>query len=235
MAEIAAVAEHIASLTAASSAFQVRPDLPDEPGAGAGNPLIPLVEEDRAGDAAEVFAEIREWARASLGVDRVPAVWRALARHQGLLEATWRKDRLVLSAGAVDELTKGCVALAVAQFRQSSYWIAALRLLQHHRPWHAPRGTVCGDNGCRCRSGRAVRGLRPRRPASRDAAVTLRSGPHTRRLAARACLRRRQLVADGGDTPAARVSRDENRGPVAARRAVLLLRGSPVPRAVPTL
>jgi hypothetical protein len=40
------------------------------------------------------------------------------------LEATWRKDRLVFRAGAVDDLVKLCVALAVAQFRGSAYWIA---------------------------------------------------------------------------------------------------------------
>ena len=38
------------------------------------------------------LAEIREWARQSLGVDRAPAVWRALAHHPRLLEATWRKS-----------------------------------------------------------------------------------------------------------------------------------------------
>lgn len=124
VAEIAAVAEHVASLTAATSAFQLLPDVPSEPSGDASAPLIPLVAEGSPGEAADVFREIRGWAREALGVDRVPAAWRALANHQGLLEATWRKDRLILSAGVVDELIKGCAALAVAQFRQSPYWIA---------------------------------------------------------------------------------------------------------------
>ena len=49
-----------------------------------------------------------------------------MAHQPRLLEATWRKDRLVLGAGALDELVKGCAALAVAQLRQSPYWIAYL-------------------------------------------------------------------------------------------------------------
>ena len=32
----------------------------------------------------------------------------------------------MLGAGTLDELVKGCAALAVAQFRQSPYWIAYL-------------------------------------------------------------------------------------------------------------
>jgi hypothetical protein len=49
-----------------------------------------------------------------------------LAHDPRLLDTTWRKDRLVLGAGVLDELIKGCAALAVAEFRQSDYWIAYL-------------------------------------------------------------------------------------------------------------
>jgi hypothetical protein len=124
VAELAAVAEHVASLTAASAAFQLQPDVPTETRTSA--PLIPLVDDSSSGPTAEILAEIRGWARTALGVERVPAIWRALANHPRLLEATWRKDRLILDAGALDPLVKGCAALAVAQFRQSSYWIAYL-------------------------------------------------------------------------------------------------------------
>jgi len=92
--------------------------------------------------AAATLAEIREWSRQALGVDRVPAVWRALAHQPRLLDATWRKDRLVLSAGALDELVKGCAALAVAQFRQSAYWIAYLTQFLRTRCGLADRGVV---------------------------------------------------------------------------------------------
>jgi hypothetical protein len=142
VAEVAAVAEHVASLTAAAAAFQLRPDIPSQAGDGANSGLVPLLDEQSAGDAAATLAEIRDWARQALGVDRVPAVWRALAHHPRLLEATWRKDRLVLSAGALDELVKGCAALAVAQFRQSAYWITYLTQFLRTRCSLGDRGVV---------------------------------------------------------------------------------------------
>ena len=125
VAEIAAVAEHVASLTAGAAAFQLQPDVPLA-GSGDRPPLIALLDEASAGEAAGTLARIRDWSKHALGVDHVPAVWRALARDPHLLEATWRKDQLIMSAGALDELVKGCAALAVAQFRQSSYWTAYL-------------------------------------------------------------------------------------------------------------
>src|SRR6266571_3808829 len=117
VAEIAAIAEHIASLTAAAAAFQLQPDGREQ------CPTVPLLDEETSLGAADVLAEIRTWSAHALGVDEVPAVWRAMAHHPKMLEATWRKDRLVLGAGVLDELAKGCAALAVAQFRQSDYWI----------------------------------------------------------------------------------------------------------------
>lgn len=142
VAEVAAIAEHVASLTAAAAAFQLRPDIPFESGDGAGAALVPLLDEQSAGEASATLAEIREWARESLGVDRAPAVWRALAHHPRLLDSTWRKDRLVLGAGALDELVKGCAALAVAQLRQSPYWIAYLTQRLRRRCGLEDRGVV---------------------------------------------------------------------------------------------
>lgn len=141
VAEVAAIAEHIASLTAAAAAFQLRPDVPSE-SEDTPTAIVPLLDEDDAGDAAPTLAEIRAWAQEALGIDRVPAFWRALAHHPRLLEATWRKDRLVLSAGTLDELVKGCAALAVAQFRQSPYWIGYLTHLLRTRCGLEDRGVV---------------------------------------------------------------------------------------------
>ena len=141
VAEVAAIAEHVASLTAAAAAFGLEPDIPsqsDRPGTA----LIPLLDEATAGDGAATLTEIREWVGQALGVDRVPVVWRALAHHPRLLEATWRKDRLVLGAGTLDELVKGCAALAVAQFRQSPYWIAYLTQYLRTRCGLGDRGLV---------------------------------------------------------------------------------------------
>jgi hypothetical protein len=123
VAEVAAIAEHVASMTAAAAAFQLRPDVPVEPAGGAGDALVPLLDEQSAPDAAATLGEIRGWTQATLDVHHVPAVWRALAHQPRLLETTWRKDRLIMGEGVLDSLVKGCVALAVAQFRQSPYWI----------------------------------------------------------------------------------------------------------------
>lgn len=123
VAEIVAVAEHVASLTAATAAFQLAPDVPSQTGEGVG-PLIAPVDEQSEGEAASTLREIREWSTHTLGVNHVPAIWRVLAHQPRLLDTTWRKDRLILSAGSLDGLVKSCAALAVAQFRQSPYWIA---------------------------------------------------------------------------------------------------------------
>lgn len=142
VAEVAAIAEHVASLTAVAAALRLRPDLPGESEDGGDAPMVPLLDEGTAGEAAGTLSEIRAWARETLGVDRVPSVWRALAHQPRLLDATWRKDRLVLGAGTLDELVKGCAALAVAQFRQSPYWIAYLTHLLRTRCGLDDRGVV---------------------------------------------------------------------------------------------
>ena len=129
VAEIAAVAEHMASLTAAAAAIQVQPDVPT---ASTETGLVSLLDEGSAPEAAQTLGEIRDWAHGALGIDHVPAIWRALAHQPRLLEATWRKDRLILGGGELDRLVKGCAALAVAQFRQSSYWIAYLTQFMRH-------------------------------------------------------------------------------------------------------
>jgi len=140
VAEVAAVAEHVAGLTATAAAFDLPPDVPDR--GVDGTALVPLLDETSAPDAAATLSEIRGWAKDALGVDHIPAAWRALAHHPRLLESTWRKDRLVLGAGVLDELVKGCAALAVAQFRQSRYWIAYLTHALRQRGCLDDRGVV---------------------------------------------------------------------------------------------
>ncbi len=142
VAEVAAIAEHVASLTVAAAAFHLRSDVPSDSGEAAGAALVPLLDEGTAPDAARTLTEIRAWSREALGIDRVPAVWRALAHQPRLLESTWRKDRLVLGAGTLDEVVKGCAALAVAQFRQSAYWIAYLTHVLRTRSALSNRGVV---------------------------------------------------------------------------------------------
>ncbi|MBI3968850.1 MAG: hypothetical protein HY329_24700 [Chloroflexi bacterium] len=123
VAEILAVAEHTAGLCAGAAGFGLRPDAPDGQAASV-NAFVRLLDEETAGDAAATLAEIRAWARDTLGFDRAPAFWRALAHQPRLLAATWAKHRLVMNAGELDAATKVCLGLAVATFKQSDYWIA---------------------------------------------------------------------------------------------------------------
>jgi len=123
IAEIAAVAEHVASLTAAAAALHVEPE---QGGGGSDTDAarVALLDEARAGDAQSSLAEIRAWSHAAFGTDAIPHIWRALAHQPKLLAATWRKDRLIMASGALDEHVKAYAAFAVACFRQSNYWIA---------------------------------------------------------------------------------------------------------------
>jgi len=126
LAEIVAVSEHIASLTAAAAAFQLTPDVPAPRTGPTDTAMIPLVDQASAGEAAATLEQIGDWTKQALDIGHTPGIWRALANDPKLLAATWRKDQLVLAAGTLDEFVKGCVALAIAQFRQSPYWIAYL-------------------------------------------------------------------------------------------------------------
>jgi hypothetical protein len=128
LTEILAVAEHVTSLAALAEGFRLRPDVPSPP-AGAPTELVAPIDEAEPGLAAETLDQIRAWARSSLGIEHVPAVWRVLARQPRFLASTWAKDRLVLSAGEVDEATKACAALAVAMNARSPYLAAYLN------PW----------------------------------------------------------------------------------------------------
>ncbi len=111
-------------MTAAAASFMLQPDVPAPAGPLAGAPMVALLDENSAPQAASTLAEIREWTQSALGIQHIPSVWRALAHHPRMLEAAWRKNRLVLTAGVLDERTKAGAALAVAQLRQSPYWIA---------------------------------------------------------------------------------------------------------------
>ena len=123
--EVMAVAEHVAGLTAGAAGLGLAADVPDR-AKGVPEPAYP---EAGQGGAVATLEEIRAWAEESLGVDHVPDFWHVLAHQPRLLAATWAKHRLVMSSGRLPEPTKLCVALAVATFRQSDYWIAYLSQL----------------------------------------------------------------------------------------------------------
>lgn len=113
-------------MSAAAAGFMLQPDVPAPAESPANAATVPLLDEKTALEAASTLAEIRAWSQRALGIEHIPSVWRALAHHPRLLETVWRKNRLALSAGVLDERTKAGAALAVAQFRQSTYWIAYL-------------------------------------------------------------------------------------------------------------
>ena len=95
------VSEHVSSLCAGGAAGEPAPST-----------------------AAECLEEVASWSRENLGLDRAPDFWRLLVQQPRFLQTTWAKDRLVLSPGRLDESAKLCIAVAVAAFRQSAYWIA---------------------------------------------------------------------------------------------------------------
>lgn len=121
VAEIAAVAEHVAGVTTAAAGLRLECCAN---GTDVGRqPLVTLPDRPGESDVESVWSEIQTWATESLGRAEVPTFWRALAHQPRLLQATWRKDRVVMSEGVLTSELKACVALAVAQFRQSGYWI----------------------------------------------------------------------------------------------------------------
>lgn len=121
VAEIAGVAEHVASLTAAAAGLRLVPTpVAEEPHA---RPVVSLLDEASTEGVAITWREIRAWSRASLARDEIPDFWRALAHQPKLLEVTWRKDRVIMTSGVVDDIVKTYAALAVSHFRQSAYWI----------------------------------------------------------------------------------------------------------------
>lgn len=118
-----AVAEHVASLCAGAEALRLPVDIPEAtaPSASGVRPVDPA---GLQGEAREAMDEIAAWSRESLGIGHVPLIWRVLAHQPRMMANTWRKDRLVMSAGRLDEPAKACIAFAIAAARQSPYMIA---------------------------------------------------------------------------------------------------------------
>jgi alkylhydroperoxidase/carboxymuconolactone decarboxylase family protein YurZ len=119
-----ALAEHVASLCAAAEAMRLPIDIPESGEPSSSSAPRPVDPASLEGEAATAMAEILSWARASLGIDHVPLIWRVLARLPRMMLNTWRKDRLVMSGGRLDENAKACIAFGVACFKQSPYMIA---------------------------------------------------------------------------------------------------------------
>lgn len=73
---------------------------------------IRMIEEaDAAGQTKSIYDEIR----ATLGIDFVPNMYRAMAVKPDFLEANWNKVKTVMQTpGKLDTLTKEIIAVAVS-------------------------------------------------------------------------------------------------------------------------
>ena len=78
--------------------------------------LIP--EEEATGKVKALYEEIK----ATLGIDFVPNLYRAMAANPQYLEANWRKDQAVMGQSTrLDPLTKEIIAVAVSAVNACPY------------------------------------------------------------------------------------------------------------------
>jgi AhpD family alkylhydroperoxidase len=82
-------------------------------------PLVPLPAEDTPPEVEAVFKEIQ----AFYAVDRVPAVFRWMARDAIFLQGYWGAVREAFTDGKVDRLTKEVLALAASITAKSDYGV----------------------------------------------------------------------------------------------------------------
>lgn len=125
--ELVAATEHVTGLNKVAMGLLIEPDIMDAV-RGGGTPgvaslLVVTPGQVPRGLAPGLWSDIQERERERLGVERVPGVWRVLGLNPRYLDATWRKDRLVLSDGTLDATTKLAVALAVSMTNGCRYFI----------------------------------------------------------------------------------------------------------------
>jgi hypothetical protein len=129
--ELMAAADHARGLAKLAAGLRLEPEILEP--ARAPGLLRPVAEDDGGSRVAGLLAEIRAWALQELGVDRVPALWRAVAHHPVYLEALWRRERVLMADGKLTRLHKRCIGYATAVNSVAPYMIdwyaAALRRL----------------------------------------------------------------------------------------------------------
>lgn len=129
--ELVAVTEHVMGLNKVAMGLLIEPDVfheaPDNRASLIGVASAGALREP----AVSILAEIRERERERLGLERIPNVWRVIAQNARYLEATWHKDRVLLTDGALGLSTKLAAALAISMTNGCRYFIeyytAALR------------------------------------------------------------------------------------------------------------
>ena len=81
---------------------------------------VPLIEyKDASEDVRAVFDDIKRTRK----VEDVNNFWKALANHPETLKRTWESLRTVMRAGALDELTKEMIYMAVSITNNCEYCI----------------------------------------------------------------------------------------------------------------
>lgn len=83
--------------------------------------FVKVVEEsEAAGKVKEVYEDIK----ATLGIDFVPNMYKAMANNPDYLEITWKKIQAVMTrSGKLDSKTKNIIALTVSIMSGSDYCI----------------------------------------------------------------------------------------------------------------
>jgi alkylhydroperoxidase family enzyme len=124
--ELMAVTEHAVCLSVVAAALLLE-GLGDEP-----RLVAPLDPADADEDVRPLLDAIRRALAPALGAERIPALWRALARNRHYLESTWRKEQVVMDSGQLAPRDKRRVALGIAMNARSRYMIEYhVALLRH--------------------------------------------------------------------------------------------------------
>lgn len=76
-----------------------------------------ISEEEAKGRVKRIFEEFKR----ARNVEKVPAVWRAMAANPDYLEATWNRYKAIMLKGKLDLLTKEIIALAVSATNGCEY------------------------------------------------------------------------------------------------------------------
>ena len=83
-------------------------------------PTVPLIDETTTDPRVRaIFDDIK----ATKQIDRVPAIWRALANHPEHLELCWSRLKAIMRPGKLDLLTKEMIAVAVSITNSCRYCV----------------------------------------------------------------------------------------------------------------
>ncbi len=124
--ELMAAADHARGLAKLAAGLRLEPEILETPSrAGL---LKDVADTESSGRMRETFEAIRAWAATELGVDRVPALWRAIARRPVYLDAVWKRELALMAEGRLTRVQKRCIGYAVAVNSVAPYmidWYAA--------------------------------------------------------------------------------------------------------------